>query len=147
MVVRPMPAFEEGGKRSAGMGGTGTVVTNQTEHPELAKEFLAYAKLSKEANIKLWTVLGFDPPRHDVWDDPAILEDNKFFQFFGDDIFDTLNDIKDEINALNITEDTPTIATELNTNTLNSVLRDGSQTAEEALNKAQEAVESQTGSE
>lgn len=143
MVVRPMPAFEEGGNRSAGMGGTGTVVTNQTEHADLAKEFLAYAKLSKESNIKIWTVLGFDPVRHDVWDDPAVLEDNKFFEFFGDDIFDTLTDIKDEINAINITPLTPDVATELNTNTLNSVLQDGAQTAEEALNQAQETLESQ----
>jgi arabinosaccharide transport system substrate-binding protein len=143
MVVRPMPAFEEGGNRSAGMGGTGTVVTNQTEHADLAKEFLAYAKLSKESNIKIWTVLGFDPVRHDVWDDPAVLEDNKFFEFFGDDIFDTLTDIKDEINAINISPLTPDIATELNTNTLNSVLRDGAQTPEEALNQAQETLESQ----
>lgn len=142
MVVRPMPAFDEGGKRSAGMGGTGTVVTNQTEHPELAQEFLAFAKLSKESNIKLWTVLGFDPPRHDVWDDPQVLESNKYFEYFGDDIFDTLTEIKDEINAINVTESTPDVAHELNTTTLNSVLRDGENTAEEALNQAQKAVES-----
>lgn len=142
MIVRPMPAFEEGGKRSAGMGGTGTVVTNQTEHPDLAQEFLAFAKLSKESNIKLWTVLGFDPPRHDVWDDPQVLESNKFFEYFGDDIFDTLTEIKDEINAINVTESTPDVAHELNTTTLNSVLRDGETTAEEALNQAQKAVES-----
>lgn len=142
MIVRPMPAFEEGGKRSAGMGGTGTVVTNQTEHPDLAQEFLAFAKLSKESNIKLWTVLGFDPPRHDVWDDPQVLESNKFFEYFGDDIFDILTEIKDEINAINVTESTPDVAHELNTTTLNSVLRDGETTAEEALNQAQKAVES-----
>ena len=142
MIVRPMPAFEEGGKRSAGRGGTGTVVTNQTEHPDLAQEFLAFAKLSKESNIKLWTVLGFDPPRHDVWDDPQVLESNKFFEYFGDDIFDTLTEIKDEINAINVTESTPDVAHELNTTTLNSVLRDGETTAEEALNQAQKAVES-----
>ncbi|WP_078550447.1 ABC transporter substrate-binding protein [Litchfieldia alkalitelluris] len=141
MVVRPLPAWEEGGKRSAGMGGTGTVVTNQTEHPELAKEFLAFAKLSKEANIKLWNVLGFDPPRWDVWEDPAVREDNKFYQFFGTDIFDTLLEIKDEINAVNITEYTPDVATELNTNTLINVLRENKQTPEEALNQAQKTVE------
>lgn len=141
MIVRPMPAFEEGGNRSAGMGGTGTVVTNQTEHPDLAKEFLAYAKLSKEGNIKLWTVLGFDPPRHDVWDDPQVLEPNKFFEYFGDDIFDTLTEIKDEVNAINVREITPDVAHELNTTALNAVLRDGEISAEEALTNAQKAVE------
>lgn len=141
MIIRPMPAFEEGGDRSAGIGGTGTVVTNTTEHGELAKEFLAYAKLSKEANIKLWTLLGFDPPRHDIWDDPAMLEDNEYYQYFGDDIFETLEDVRDEINAMNTTEDTPNISSEITTNTLNRVLREESHTAEEALNQSQEALE------
>ncbi|MDL4839038.1 sugar ABC transporter substrate-binding protein [Aquibacillus sp. LR5S19] len=141
MVVRPLPAWEEGGKRSAGMGGTGTVVTNQTEHAKLAKEFLAFAKLSEEANIKLWQVLGFDPPRWGVWESEAVKEDNKFYQFFGTDIFDTLLEVKDEINAVNITEHTPDVATEMNTNVFDSVLRQQTQTAEEALNQAQETVE------
>lgn len=143
MIVRPMPIFNEGDNRSAGMGGTGTVVTNQTEHPELAKEFLAYAKLSEEGNIKLWTVLGFDPIRHSVWDHPDVLEDNKYFEYFGDDIFEILTEIQDEIAAINVSSLTPDVATELNTNTLNNVLRDGSQTPEEALNEAQQTVESQ----
>src|SRR5690625_754815 len=143
MIVRPMPIFNEGDNRSAGMGGTGTVVTNQTEHPELAKEFLAYAKLSEEGNIKLWTILGFDPIRHSVWDHPDVLEDNKYFEYFGDDIFETLTEIQDEIAAINVSSLTPDVATELNTNTLNNVLRDGSQTPEEALNEGQKAVQSQ----
>lgn len=143
MVVRPMPVFNESDNRSAGMGGTGTVITNQTEHPELAKEFLAYAKLSEEGNIKLWTILGFDPIRHSVWDHPDVLESNKYFEYFGDDIFDTLTEIQDEIAAINVSPLTPDVATELNTNTLNNVLRDGSQTPEEALNAAQEAVKLQ----
>ncbi len=143
MIIRPMPVFKEGDNRSAGMGGTGTVVTNQTEHPELAKEFLAYAKLSEEGNIKLWTILGFDPFRHSVWDHPDVLEENKYFEYFGDDIFETLTEIQDEIAAINVSSLTPDVATELNTNTLNNVLRDGSQTPEEALNEAQNTIESQ----
>jgi len=142
MVIRPMPAFEEGGNRSAGMGGTGTAVTNQTDHPELAKEFLAHAKLSKEGNIKLWRVLGFDPIRHSVWDSPEVLEDNKYFQYFGDDIFETLTEIKDEIFTLKVSPLSPDVTTELNTNTLNNVLRN-EESVEEALNASQKAVESQ----
>ncbi|WP_408011397.1 ABC transporter substrate-binding protein [Pseudalkalibacillus sp. A8] len=140
MVIRPMPAWEEGGYRSAGMGGTGTVITNQTEHAELAKEFLAFAKLTKEANIQLWKVLGFDPPRWDVWGSEAIRENNKYYQYFGKDIFDTLVEIKDEINAVNITPNTPDVATEFNTNVFNSVIRQQSQTPEEALKQAEETL-------
>ncbi|WP_347549140.1 ABC transporter substrate-binding protein [Pseudalkalibacillus hwajinpoensis] len=142
MVIRPMPAWEEGGKRTAGMGGTGTVVTNQTEHEELAKEFLAFAKLTEEANVQLWKVLGFDPPRWDVWESEAIREDNKYYEYFGDDIFDTLLDIKDEVNAVNITQNTPDVANEFNTNVFNNVIRQDSQTADEALKQAQETLES-----
>ncbi|TCN24969.1 ABC transporter substrate-binding protein [Mesobacillus foraminis] len=141
MVIRPLPAWEEGGGRSVGIGGTGTVVTNQTKHADLAREFLAFAKLSKEANIKLWTVLGFDPPRWDVWEEPAVREDNKFYQFFGNDIFDTLLDIKEEIPGINVTEHYPDVLTELNTNTLNNVLRQKKESPEEALKQAQKTVE------
>ncbi|WP_338368247.1 hypothetical protein, partial [Enterococcus faecium] len=112
-----------------------------TKHADLAREFLAFAKLSKEANIKLWTVLGFDPPRWDVWEDPAVREDNKFYQFFGSDIFDTLLDIKEEIPGINVTEHYPDVLTELNTNTLNNVLRQKNQSPEEALKQAQKTVE------
>jgi arabinosaccharide transport system substrate-binding protein len=73
-VVRPMPIFEEGGYTGMG-GGTGTVITNQIDPDkiELAKEFLAFAKLTYEANVALWTDLGFDPMRTDVYEDPALL--------------------------------------------------------------------------
>jgi arabinosaccharide transport system substrate-binding protein len=74
-VVRPMPVFEEGGYTTTMGGGTGTVITNQIDSSkiELAKEFLAFAKLTYEANVTLWTDLGFDPMRVDVYDDEALL--------------------------------------------------------------------------
>lgn len=74
-VVRPMPIFEEGGYTTGMGGGTGTVITNQIDPDkvELAKEFLAFAKLTYEANVALWTDLGFDPMRVDVYEDEALL--------------------------------------------------------------------------
>lgn len=74
-VVRPMPIFEEGGYTTTMGGGTGTVITDQIDPSkvELAQEFLAFAKLTYEANLALWTDLGFDPMRLDVYDDPALL--------------------------------------------------------------------------
>ncbi|UFT99761.1 ABC transporter substrate-binding protein [Radiobacillus kanasensis] len=143
IAIRPMPAWEEGGDRSAGMGGTGTVVTNQSEHKELAKEFLAYTKLSEEGSTKLWTVLGFDPPRWDIWESEAVREDNKYYQYFGDNIFDVLLEVKDEINELHLTQNTPDVVTEYNTNVAESVIRQQSMTPEEALKQAAEAVRSE----
>lgn len=142
IAIRPLPAWEEGGDRSAGMGGTGTVVTNQSENPDIAKEFLAYAKLSEEGSINLWKVLGFDPPRWDVWESEEVREDNKYYQYFGDGIFDVLAEVKDEINELNLTEYTPDVVTEYNTNVAESVLRQQAQTPEEALKQAAETVRS-----
>lgn len=109
MIIRPMPAWDEGGNRSAGMGGTGLSITLQTQHMELAKAFLAYAKLSKEGNIQVWKQLGFDPIRTEVWSDPAMKESNKFTDYFGTDIFDTLMEVKDEIYPVNIREISPKV--------------------------------------
>jgi arabinosaccharide transport system substrate-binding protein len=74
-VVRPMPIFEEGGFTTTMGGGTGTAITDQIDESkiELAKEFLAFAKLTYESNVALWTDLGFDPMRLDVYEDPALL--------------------------------------------------------------------------
>lgn len=138
--IRPLPVFEEGNNRSAGMGGTGTVVTNQSEETELAKDFLAFVKLSKEGNVKLWEILGFDPPRWDVWDSPEMEEDNIYYQYFGDDIFNTLLDVRDEIGSLNVTPGIPDVDNELTTNVLNNVLRNQSQSPEEALTEAVENI-------
>ena len=74
-VVRPMPVFEEGGYTTTMGGGTGTAITNQIDPDKiaLAAEFLAFAKLTYDANVLLWTDLGFDPMRLDVYDDEALL--------------------------------------------------------------------------
>jgi arabinosaccharide transport system substrate-binding protein len=76
MIVRPMPLWEEGGFTTTMGGGTGTAVTDQAapEKQQLAKEFLAFAKLTNEAQNTLWNDLGFDPYRNDVYDEPALSE-------------------------------------------------------------------------
>jgi arabinosaccharide transport system substrate-binding protein len=81
VVVRPMPVFEEGGFTTTMGGGTGTAVTDQTpvEEQELAKEFLAFAKLTPEAQKALWTDLGFDPFRVETYDDPELLQPDECF--------------------------------------------------------------------
>ena len=103
IAVRPLPVWETGGKRSAGIGGTGTAVTDQTKYPELAKEFLAYAKLSVDSNIALWEILKFDPPRWDgVWNHLALLEPDEYF--YNERVFETLLKLaeNDEIPSPNM---------------------------------------------
>ncbi|MBB6284176.1 ABC transporter substrate-binding protein [Geobacillus subterraneus] len=136
MIIRPMPKWTADGKRSAGMGGTGTAITNQCKNVELAKEFLAFAKLSKEGNIQIWKQLGFDPIRWDVWSDPALKEPNKYTEYFGNDIFDTLTSMKDEIDSPTITENTPKMNQLVVQSVLYKVLKEKSVSPEQALKNA-----------
>jgi len=133
MTIRPMPIFKEGDKRSAGMGGTGTAVTSQAKDKQLVKEFLAFAKLDREQNIKMWTILGFDPLRWDVWDDPAMKAPNKYTNYFGSNIFDILYTIKDEFNPINITSNYPQGITVLQKSVMPAALENETKTPKQAL--------------
>jgi len=142
MQIRPLPVWEEGGNRTAGIGGTATVVTNQSESAELAKEFLAYTKLTEEANVKLWTVLGFDPPRFDVWDNEEMKADNKYYSYFHDGIFDMLSEIKGEIAPIYYTPEYSSAQQEVESTVLYNVLVEQKKTPQEALTEAADAVKS-----
>ena len=108
MVTAPLPVWEEGEMRSVGQGGTGTSVTVQADDIELTKEFLAFCKLSREGGIKEWTLLGFDPIRTEVWSMEEVTHaPNKFTEFYINNPFDTLLEIKDEIVAHNNNENLP----------------------------------------
>jgi arabinosaccharide transport system substrate-binding protein len=81
LLVRPLPEFEPGGYISTMGGGTGTAITKQIDESKLdaAKQFLEFAKLTYEAQLALWTELGFDPFRDDVYDDAELTEPDPWF--------------------------------------------------------------------
>lgn len=139
ITIKPLPAWEEGGNRSAGMGGTGTVVTIQSKNQDLAIDFLAEARLSKEGSKRLWSVLGFDPVRWDVWDEPEMFADNQYTEYFGKDIFTMLLEIKDEINPTVITEKYPLAIDLLKKTVAFKALRENMD-AEEVLKEAAEEL-------
>ncbi len=91
IYIRPMPIWADGNFQSAGMGGTGTAVTDQSKHPELTMDFLAYAKLSHQGAIEIWKDLMFDPARFEAWTDPALQEPSAFFG--NENVFKTLGAI------------------------------------------------------
>ena len=108
IAIAPLPVWEAGENRSIGQGGTGTSVTNQAKDPELTKDFLAFAKLSEEAGIEIWNTLGFDTIVKSVWEmDDVTHADNKFTQFYVNNPFDVLLEVKDEIVAHNNGENLP----------------------------------------
>lgn len=105
IAIAPMPVFQQGDPRAVGLGGTGTTITNQTKHEELAKKFVAYCKLSKEGNIEIWNQLGFDPIRTEVWELPEVRDSqNKFTDYFVTNPFDVLSSVKDEILPVTVSE-------------------------------------------
>lgn len=142
IAIAPAPVFEEGQNRSVGGGGTGTVVTNQCSDVELAKEFLAFAKLSEEGNIKIWEVLGFDPVNTNVWDMEEVTNnpENQYVKYFKNNPFDVLKEIRDEIGLCKVVENSPSINEVLCTTTLNSIFEDG-EDVKEALDYAKDEID------
>lgn len=142
IALAPLPVLEKGMPRSYGGGGTGTVVTKKAKDIKLAKDFLAFAKLSLDANIEIWNTLGFDPVNMSVWDMKEITHnpENQFVQYFKNNPFDVLNEIKDEIKLIKSTSASPTINNVLCTVTLNEIFEDGKD-IQKALDDAQAQIE------
>lgn len=142
IAIAPLPVFETGMPRSFGGGGTATVVTKTAKDVQLAKEFIAYAKLSLDANIEIWNTLGFDPINMDVWDmeDVTHNPDNQFVKYFVNNPFDVLNEIREEIQLIKSTPASPTINNILCTVTLNEIFEDGKD-VKQALDDAQAQIE------
>lgn len=136
------PVWEEGDKYPV-FGGTGTSITNQCENPDLAKRFLAEAKISKDGAAKIWQVLGFDPLRWDIWGTDVTKIENKFTDYFGKDIFDVVVGMKDNFAMTNITASPQySLANSLiGSNVLFKVLSERSATPQEALDEAAREIE------
>jgi arabinosaccharide transport system substrate-binding protein len=103
--IAPVPAWTEGGNRSAAFGGTSTSITVQCKNQDLAKRFLYEAKISEEGAKQIWNVLGFDPLRTAIWSSDAMKQPNQYTNYFGPDIFDVVLQVKDEFAPSNITAD------------------------------------------
>jgi len=140
IVMRPMPVFYPGGSLGAGMGGSGTVVTNQAADPQLAKDFVVFAKLSQEGAIRTWTDLGFDPLRWDVWDMDVMRETNAFTEFFGYEVFDMLLEMRDGLTSINLDERFPAAITLANSQVIFRVLDARDLSVEDALRIASDEL-------
>jgi arabinosaccharide transport system substrate-binding protein len=141
VMVRPMPVWEEGDMRSAGIGGSGTSVMKQSKAQAAAVNFLGYAKLSVESNIRIWQELKFDPIRWEVWDSPELQQPDPYFN--NEKVFNILLGMKDEIPSPNM-GDLNSAAQELvKSNVMFKVLKDRSQTPEQALKAAADELRRQ----
>ncbi len=140
--IAKCPVFEAGQKCSVGIGGTGTVVTQQSANKELASEFLCWAKMSEEGEQLIWDNLGFDVCNTVLWNDDAFAHDdnNQYNQFFINYPYDVLYSIKDDIGTVYTTAISPTINEQMCNVTLNDILENGVD-VEEALQAAQDVVD------
>ena len=140
--IAKCPVFEAGQKCSVGIGGTGTVVTQQAGDKDLASEFLCWAKMSEEGEQLIWDNLGFDVCNTVLWNDDAFAHDdnNQYNQFFRNYPYDVLYDIKDDIGTIYTVRISPTINEQMCNVTLNDVLENGV-SVEEALQAAQDVVD------
>lgn len=140
--IAKCPVFEVGQKCSVGVGGTGTVVTQQSANIELAAEFLCWAKMSEEGEQLIWDNLGFDVCNTALWNDDAFAHDdsNQYNAFFINYPYDVLYSIKDDIGAIYSVAISPTINEQFCNVTLNDVLENGVDVTE-ALQAAQDVVD------
>ena len=145
--ITTIPVFEEGQKCSVGIGGTGTVVTEQSADPALAAEFLVWAKLSADGEAHIWNDLGFDVCNSALWfdDDFAFDESNPYNTFFRVKPYEVLQQLanEDAIGTIYTTTVSPTLNDYMCTTTLNEVYEDGMD-IDEALAEAQEYIEMET---
>ncbi|NEE03490.1 ABC transporter substrate-binding protein [Phytoactinopolyspora halotolerans] len=141
ILVRPLPEFEPGGNISTMGGGTGTAITTQIDEDKLdaAKQFLGFAKLTEEAQVALWTDLGFDPFRNDVYDDPALTEPDPWFN--NEPVMTNLLDMFDRLAPEYTGPRYPEAITQLAENVAYEVVEE-SVDPQESLERAAEAVRS-----
>ena len=141
-ALAPCPVFSPGQFRSVGVGGTGTVIAANSRNAELAAEFMAWAKLSYEGNVKIWEELGFDPCNMDVWTDANVTGDtgNAYISYFKTNPFNVLNQIRNEVGIIKVATMSPVIGEQFNINVLVSVLQDGGN-IQAALNDAQSQID------
>ena len=142
MVIEPMPKFADSSFTTTMQGGTGTAVTDQTpaDKQALAKEFVTWAKLTKEGQESIWTDLGFDPYRPDVYDDAGLKKPDKCFsdQVTFDIIKSELGDVAPEYTGPAY----PQAQDYLNNTLINDVLINKVD-PKQALDTAQQTIESQ----
>ncbi|MCR5273195.1 MAG: extracellular solute-binding protein [Lachnospiraceae bacterium] len=140
--LAPCPVFEEGQNRSVGIGGTGTVVTQQSANIDLAATFTCWAKMSEEGEQYIWDNLGFDVCNTALWNQDSFAHDdnNQYNTFFMNYPYDVLDQIKDEIGKISVVAISPTINEQICTYTLNEIFEDG-MSVDDALQEAQDAID------
>ena len=142
IAIRPIPKWDDESVAPV-FGGTGTAITTQCKNQDLAKRFLYEAKISKEGAGNIWTVLGFDPLRMDIWGDDVMKQPNVYTDYFGINIFDTIIAMQDAFYPTIVTQPLFPAANQLiATDVLFRALSERQQTPAEVLKAAADELRS-----
>ena len=147
VAIAAPPVFgDNDAVKTIGGGGTGTAVVASGENADLAADVFAFIKLSDEAKVEVWNVLGFDPVNTEVWTQTDITEnpDNQYVKYFNTKPFDALLDVQDNIGLLDCYTDEkmPSINNVFTTQTLNDIF-ESDVDVKEALDEAQDTLENE----
>jgi len=148
IAIAPAPVVEGAEVATIGGGGTGTAVPEASPNKDIAMEWLAFAKLSPEANVAVWEVLGFDPVNMSVWEDKEVTHNpkNRFNKYFQTNLFDVLNQYKGDIGHFEsfTNPNLPEVDDQMTTVTYTEIFENGVP-AKAALDQAQSDLENQLG--
>lgn len=139
VAVRPMPVWEEGQEwTTACTGGNGAVISNQCKNPELAKDFLYFCKMSKEAQLQCYEMLGYDPYRVDCWSDEKLQINMPYFS--NENVFAIVGESLKNANAINNTSLVPVAFNEVSSKVMYNVFETKTQSPREALKSSADAL-------
>lgn len=134
IAIRPLPMWDDSEYRSACTGGTGSVVLKTSKNPEIAKEFLTFAKLSYDGVLAAWNKMGMDPIRSDVMSDPVLDRPIEFF--CNENVFENVKDSILDAPSLHNNSLVPRAFDLVGSRVMYSVFSDHSATPEAALKQA-----------
>ncbi len=141
IAVRPMPVWDVNDTQAyttACTGGNAAVITNQCKNPELAKDFLYFCKMSKDAQVQCYEMLGYAPFRTDAWED-AKLQINLPY-FCNENVFATVSESLKKANAIHNFTIVPEAFNQVSSNVMYNVFETKLQSPAEALAAAAEAL-------
>jgi ABC-type glycerol-3-phosphate transport system substrate-binding protein len=75
----PLPAWEPGGSRTSVYGGTGATVIATSPNADTAIDFLKFAMLSVEGNVRRYELTTLYPPFIPAWEDERLLAPDEYF--------------------------------------------------------------------
>ena len=139
IAVRPMPVWEEGQKyTTACTGGNGAVITKQCKNIDLAKDFLYFCKMSKDAQLQCYEMLGYDPYRTDCWEDSSLQINMPYFS--NENVFAIVGSSLKNANAINNTSLVPSAFNDVSSKVMYNVFETKTMTPSEALKSSANAL-------